>query len=72
MASPVLIGGGSVTAVLRYLKAGYRIELANGSSMYEKAVAGVEELLADPRFNHIRKRLDAVFDEEYGEEEFAE
>ena len=57
---------------LKQAEAGYRIELANGSSMYEKAFAGVEELLADPRFNHIRKRLDAVFDEEYGEEKFAE
>lgn len=57
---------------LKQAEAGYRTELANGGSMYEKAYAGVVELLSDPRFNHIRKRLDAVFDEEYGEEEFAE
>ena len=38
MASPVLIGGGSVTAVLRYLKAGYRIELIERYALHAPVV----------------------------------
>ena len=54
---------------LKHAETGYKKELANGSSFYEKAYSGVLELLADPRFDDFRKTYDSWFDDDEEEEE---
>lgn len=46
---------------------GYKRELMNGSSMYEKAYAGVLKLLSDSQFDDIRAKydIDDVEDDEF-------
>ena len=47
---------------------GYKRELMNGSTMYERAYAGVVELLADPQFNDVRAKYEDDDDDDYIDE----
>lgn len=49
---------------LQKAEIGYKRELMNGSTMYEKAYAGVVELLADSQFDDIRAKYDDSDDED--------
>lgn len=49
---------------LKHAEIGYKRELDNGASFYEKTYAGVLELLQDKVFDNIRKKYDPIFDDE--------
>jgi len=49
---------------LRKAEAGYKRELMNGNTMYEKAYSGVLTLIKDPQFDEICSKYDTDEDEE--------
>lgn len=49
---------------LKHAEIGYKKELANGASFYEKTYLGVIECLNNEVFDDVRKKYDPIFDED--------
>jgi len=49
---------------LKHAEIGYKRELANGASFYEKTYVGVQECLQNKIFDDIRYKYDVIFDED--------